>query len=153
MGDKLRTDLTADHAPPKLIAKDTSRSYQHITKAPLLILLCLTMDDMDTTPTPCASSTNGQWPCKAQPWLPKIYSWPPTLSTWELAGCALHSFAPIWSNKPWPCPMIGNRKLCLLLAIRPKRSRRQGSHWLHECCIVSRRPFPPPTSKSDWFNL
>lgn len=52
MGDKLRQDLTADHALPDLIAKDTSRSYQRITNAPLLILLCLTLADMDSYPDP-----------------------------------------------------------------------------------------------------
>jgi F420 biosynthesis protein FbiB-like protein len=52
MGDKLKADLTADHAPPDLIAKDTSRSYQRITNAPLLILLCLTLADMDSYPDP-----------------------------------------------------------------------------------------------------
>jgi F420 biosynthesis protein FbiB-like protein len=52
MGDKLKADLTADHAPPDLIAKDTSRSYQRITNAPLLILHCLTLADMDSYPDP-----------------------------------------------------------------------------------------------------
>ena len=52
MGDKLRRDLTADHAPLDLITKDTNRSYQRITNAPLLILLCLSMEDMDSYPDP-----------------------------------------------------------------------------------------------------
>lgn len=52
MGEKLRRDLTADHAPADLITKDTRRSYQRITNAPLLILLCLSMADMDSYPDP-----------------------------------------------------------------------------------------------------
>ncbi len=52
MGQKLRTDLTADGASPDLIEKDVGRSYQRITGAPLLILLCLTMEDMDHYPDP-----------------------------------------------------------------------------------------------------
>jgi F420 biosynthesis protein FbiB-like protein len=52
MGEKLRADLTADHTPPDLIEKDTNRSYQRITNAPLLILLCLSMADMDSYPDP-----------------------------------------------------------------------------------------------------
>ena len=52
MGDKLRADLTADHVPPDLIAKDTTRSYQRITGSPLLILLCLSLADMDSYPDP-----------------------------------------------------------------------------------------------------
>lgn len=50
MGDKLRTDLAADGLPPDLIEKDVSRSYQRISSAPLLILLCLSMTDMDSYP-------------------------------------------------------------------------------------------------------
>lgn len=50
MGQKLRTDLTADGIAPDLIDKDVGRSYQRITGAPLLILLCLTMEDMDHYP-------------------------------------------------------------------------------------------------------
>ncbi|PID85005.1 MAG: nitroreductase [Chloroflexi bacterium] len=48
MSAKLRTDLQADNVAPELIEKDTSRSYQRITQSPLLILLCLSMIDMDT---------------------------------------------------------------------------------------------------------
>jgi F420 biosynthesis protein FbiB-like protein len=48
MGSKLRVDLAADGLPPDLIEKDASRSYQRITNAPLLILLSLTMADMDS---------------------------------------------------------------------------------------------------------
>jgi F420 biosynthesis protein FbiB-like protein len=50
MGQKLRADLAADGLAPDLIEKDTSRSYQRLTNAPLLILLCLTMADMDSYP-------------------------------------------------------------------------------------------------------
>lgn len=52
MGQKLRTDLQADDIPPDAIEKDALRSYQRITQAPLLILLCLTMADMDTYTDP-----------------------------------------------------------------------------------------------------
>lgn len=50
MGAQLRTDLTADGLPPEAIEKDANRSYQRLTQAPLLILLCLTMADMDRYP-------------------------------------------------------------------------------------------------------
>lgn len=50
MGAKLRADLAADGLPPDLIEKDAARSYQRLTSAPLLILLCLTMADMDAYP-------------------------------------------------------------------------------------------------------
>jgi F420 biosynthesis protein FbiB-like protein len=48
MGQKLRADLEADNVPEAVIAQDVGRSYQRITNAPLLILLCLTTADMDS---------------------------------------------------------------------------------------------------------
>lgn len=50
MGSKLRADLTADNVPQEIIDKDVNRSYQRITAAPALILICLTMTDMDRYP-------------------------------------------------------------------------------------------------------
>jgi coenzyme F420-0:L-glutamate ligase / coenzyme F420-1:gamma-L-glutamate ligase len=52
MGQRLREDLTADGVPQELIEKDAGRSYQRITAAPVLILICLTLADMDTYPDP-----------------------------------------------------------------------------------------------------
>lgn len=50
MGARLRHDLQADGAPQEVIEKDVSRSYARITGAPVVILVCLTMADMDTYP-------------------------------------------------------------------------------------------------------
>lgn len=50
MGAQLRRDLAADGAPPDLIERDAGRSHARITGAPLLILICLTMADMDHYP-------------------------------------------------------------------------------------------------------
>jgi len=50
MGTKLRADLKADNVPTDVIEKDARRSYQRITQAPLLILLSLSMVDMDSYP-------------------------------------------------------------------------------------------------------
>lgn len=47
MGARLRRDLEADHAPQEIIAADVNRSYERITSAPVLIVLCLSMVDMD----------------------------------------------------------------------------------------------------------
>lgn len=47
MGARLRRDLEADHAPEAVIAADVGRSYDRITSAPVLIMLCLSMEDMD----------------------------------------------------------------------------------------------------------
>jgi F420 biosynthesis protein FbiB-like protein len=50
MGNRLRADLTADGASAELIEQDTTRSYQRLTNAPLLVVLCLTLADMDSYP-------------------------------------------------------------------------------------------------------
>jgi coenzyme F420-0:L-glutamate ligase / coenzyme F420-1:gamma-L-glutamate ligase len=50
MGTKLRADLAVDGLSSEIIEKDAGRSYQRITSAPLLILLCLSMADMDSYP-------------------------------------------------------------------------------------------------------
>lgn len=47
MGRRLRHDLTADKAPPAVIDKDARRSYDRINSAPLIILICMTLADMD----------------------------------------------------------------------------------------------------------
>jgi F420 biosynthesis protein FbiB-like protein len=47
MGARLRRDLENDHAPADLIEKDTARSYARMTGAPVIIVLCLSMVDMD----------------------------------------------------------------------------------------------------------
>lgn len=50
MGERLRTDLTRDGQPLDLIENDVKRSYDRITSAPLIIMICLSMADMDTYP-------------------------------------------------------------------------------------------------------
>jgi coenzyme F420-0:L-glutamate ligase/coenzyme F420-1:gamma-L-glutamate ligase len=50
MGEKLRVELKADKVPDAIIEKDVSRSYRRMTAAPLLILLSLSMVDMDSYP-------------------------------------------------------------------------------------------------------
>lgn len=47
MGTRLRQDLTADHVPLAIIDKDVNRSYDRITSAPVIIVVCMTMIDMD----------------------------------------------------------------------------------------------------------
>ncbi|MBE2222311.1 MAG: nitroreductase family protein [Anaerolineae bacterium] len=64
MGKKLRTDLKADNVPNDIIEKDANRSYQRITQAPLLILLSLSMSDMDSYPD--ANRQRNEWLMAAQ---------------------------------------------------------------------------------------
>lgn len=50
MGNRLRHDLTADAVPLQIIEEDVNRSYERITQATVLIVLCMTMQDMDSYP-------------------------------------------------------------------------------------------------------
>jgi F420 biosynthesis protein FbiB-like protein len=50
MGDRLRADRTRDGDDPDLIAADVERSSTRITGAPTLIVVGLTLADMDTYP-------------------------------------------------------------------------------------------------------
>jgi coenzyme F420-0:L-glutamate ligase / coenzyme F420-1:gamma-L-glutamate ligase len=47
MGARLRRDLQADGMSPDMIEADAGRSYSRITNAPVVIVLCLSMVDMD----------------------------------------------------------------------------------------------------------
>ena len=50
MGARLRADLAADGLPAEAIERDAGRAYARISGAPALILLCLTLADMDAYP-------------------------------------------------------------------------------------------------------
>lgn len=52
MGARLRADRTADGDNPDDIEQDVARSYARLTGAPVLIVVCLSMADMDTYPDP-----------------------------------------------------------------------------------------------------
>ncbi len=50
MSEKLREDLLADSVPAEIVNADITHSRNRITAAPLAILLCLSMVDMDNYP-------------------------------------------------------------------------------------------------------
>ena len=50
MGQRLRRDLEADHVPEAIIHKDVTRLYDRLTLAPVVIVMCMTMIDMDAYP-------------------------------------------------------------------------------------------------------
>ncbi len=50
MGARLRADRTADGDGPADIERDVARSYARLTGAPVLIVVCLSMVDMDRYP-------------------------------------------------------------------------------------------------------
>ncbi len=52
MGQRLRADRTADGDDPADIERDVARSYARLTGPPVLIVVCLSMVDMDHYPDP-----------------------------------------------------------------------------------------------------
>jgi coenzyme F420-0:L-glutamate ligase/coenzyme F420-1:gamma-L-glutamate ligase len=52
MGERLQADRTVDGDDPADIARDVARSYARLTGAPVLIVVCLSLVDMDTYPDP-----------------------------------------------------------------------------------------------------
>ena len=50
MGERLRAERLADGADPQAVQADVSRSYDRITGAPLAVLLCMTLEQMDRYP-------------------------------------------------------------------------------------------------------
>ena len=52
MAAQLAVDLRADGVPEEAIEKDTGRSRQRLTGAAVLVVICLSLVDMDTYPDP-----------------------------------------------------------------------------------------------------
>lgn len=50
MGDRLRHDLKQDGVPEQVITADVTRSYSRMTSAAVLIVVCMSMSDMDVYP-------------------------------------------------------------------------------------------------------
>lgn len=50
MGDQLRADRLADGDSPPVVEQDAARSYTRLTTAPVVIVACLTLGDMDSYP-------------------------------------------------------------------------------------------------------
>ncbi|PTB22147.1 nitroreductase [Trinickia symbiotica] len=55
MGERLRSDRLRDGDKASDVERDVERSYARITSAPVIIVVCMTMDDMDTYPDPIRS--------------------------------------------------------------------------------------------------
>ncbi len=64
MGARLRANRTADGDDPADIERDVARSYARLTGAPVLIIVCLSMADMDRYPD--AQRTRNEWVMAAQ---------------------------------------------------------------------------------------
>jgi coenzyme F420-0:L-glutamate ligase/coenzyme F420-1:gamma-L-glutamate ligase len=50
MGERLHADRTGDGDPLEVIAQDVARSFARITTAPVVVVVCLTTEDLDRYP-------------------------------------------------------------------------------------------------------
>jgi coenzyme F420-0:L-glutamate ligase/coenzyme F420-1:gamma-L-glutamate ligase len=64
MNTALRADLAADGLPPDQIEAQAARRHERLTRAPVLILLCMTMADMDAYPD--AKRSHAEWTMATQ---------------------------------------------------------------------------------------
>lgn len=96
MGARLRSDLERDGAPPDVIAADVARSYERLTSAPVVIVLCLTMADMDTYPD--ARRQQHEWTMAVQ----SVAMAGQTL----LLAAHAHGLGACWMCAPLFCPDV-----------------------------------------------
>ena len=64
MGRRLRADREHDGDDPQVIAADVRRSWERITGAPVAVLVCLTLRDMDRYPD--ARRADAEWQMAVQ---------------------------------------------------------------------------------------
>ena len=103
MGARLRADLEADGVPRSVIEKDVHRSFQRISCAPLLILVCLTMIDMDQYPDEVRQHNE---------WLMAVQSTAMAGQNFLLAAHAL-GIGACWMCAPLFCPDVVRETLSL----------------------------------------
>ena len=110
MGEKLRADLTADGAPLEVIEKDVNRSFSRISAAPALILVTLTMAEMDRYPDPTRQQKE---------WLMAVQSAAMAGQNLLLAAHAL-GLGACWMCAPLFCPDVVRQTLDLPAEWQPQ---------------------------------
>lgn len=103
MGDRLREDLVVDGAPEAVIEKDVGRSYSRLTSAPALILMALSMADMDVYPDERRRKNE---------WLMAVQSTAMAGQNLLLAASAL-GLGACWMCAPLFCPDVVRKTLAL----------------------------------------
>lgn len=103
MGERLRHDLTQDGAPTDVIEADVARSYDRLTSAPVLIIVCLTMIEMD------------EYPDAARAELERLMAVQSTAMAGQnlLLAAHAHGLGACWMCAPLFCPDVVKTQLGL----------------------------------------
>lgn len=110
MGERLAEDRRRDGDAPDAIARDVARSFARITGAPLLLLVCMTLDEMDSYPDVCRREAER---------LMAVQSTAMAAQTLMLAAAA-EGVATCWMCAPLFCPGTVRDTLALPPAWQPQ---------------------------------
>jgi coenzyme F420-0:L-glutamate ligase / coenzyme F420-1:gamma-L-glutamate ligase len=114
MGVRLRNDRTRDGDDPEAIERDVARSHLRISEAPVLLAVCLTMEDMDRYPD--ERRNRAEFLMAVQSTAVAVENLMVAASGEELGTC--------WMCAPLFCPDVVRAVLELPAAWEPKRWSR-----------------------------
>ena len=110
MGERLAADRARDADPPDAIARDVARSHARITGAPVVILVCLTLEEADVYPDEGRSRAE---------FLMAVQSTAMATQNLLLAAHA-EGLAACWMCAPLFCPEVVRASLDLPVAWHPQ---------------------------------
>lgn len=125
MGMRLRADLERDGLPLEVIERDVARSYARITGAPVVILVALTLTDMDVYPDPRRSQAE---------WTMAVQSVAMAVQNLLLAAHA-EGLGACWMCAPLFCPEVVKAALHL------------PEDWQPQALVTLGYPAEPPREK------
>ena len=120
MGEKWRTDLTADGVDPARVDELVGRSYEKLTRAPVVVLGCLTWDGLDRYPDEARQRAE---------WGMALLSLGAAVENLMVAA-ADAGVASCWVAAPIFCPPEARDSLGL------------PAEWLPHACVLLGRPDP-----------
>jgi coenzyme F420-0:L-glutamate ligase / coenzyme F420-1:gamma-L-glutamate ligase len=110
MGERLAADRARDGDPPDAIARDVARSHARITGAPIVILVGLTLEEVDVYPDEARSRAE---------FLMAVQSTAMATQNLLLAAHA-EGLAACWMCAPLFCPEVVRESLDLPMSWRPQ---------------------------------